>query len=235
MASKTKLLEAVKAFRWKDVAAELEESPALLGWRDDRGRSWLHLCCATDPRRRGHGAADSVRTADVLLEAGLDIDREAFREGSWRATPLWFAVARGRNPVLVKALLARGADPSHCLWAAAFRDDSDSIRRLVAAGAEIDAVAESETPFLHAIKTSHFAAAKLLLELGASPDFRDPEGMTALHYMLKKSSDLKHFRMLARHGARGDLPGPDGETAIEILSRKRTPGFREMAKKLAHA
>jgi hypothetical protein len=233
MASRTALLASVKGFRWREVAAALEESPKLLAYRDTRGRNWLHLCCATDPRAGGRKASDSVETADVLLAAGLDIDREAFREGSWKATPLWFAVARGQNQLLARALLERGADPSHCLWAAAFRDDLEMIDRLVAAGAQVDAVAEDETPFLGAVKTSHFTAARRLLEHGANPDFRDPKGMTALHYMLKKSSDLEHFRMLARHGARADIPNTKGETALELLARKRSPGFRKLAQQLA--
>jgi hypothetical protein len=59
--------------------------------------------------------------------------------------------------------------------------------------------------------------------------------MTALHYMLAKDSDLKHFRMIARHGARGDIPNGKGVTATEIMSRKRAPAFRAMAGRHARA
>jgi hypothetical protein len=45
--------------------------------------------------------------------------------------------------------------------------------------------------------------------------------MTALHYMRKKGSDARHFRMLIEHGARGDIPNGKGETAAEIMGRKR--------------
>ncbi len=233
MASKTSLGRSVKGFRFQEVAAALEECPELRGYRDPRGRNWLHLCCATDVNVSGRKASDSIRTADVLLEAGFAIDAPAFREGSWKATPLWFAVGRGRNPALVKALLDRGADPEHCLWAAAFVRDLASIRRLVAAGADLEAVAEGDTPFLWAVRCSRFDAAGLLLKLGANPDFQAKDGTTALHAMLEKSSDLKHFEMLARHGARGDLPDARGRTAIEILRRKRSPGFRKLAERLA--
>ncbi len=51
------------------------------------------------------------------------------------------------------------------------------------------------------------------------------EGMTALHYMLKKNSDTEHFVALARFGPRYDIPGPDGVTAAELLARKRDPAF----------
>jgi hypothetical protein len=231
--SKTKLLAWVLDLRAKEVAAALRESPDLLGVRDERGRNWLHLCCGVSPKRSRRRPADAIATAQVLLEAGLDIDREAFREGSWKATPLWYAVSRGENLLLARFLLERGADPNHCLWAAAFRDDVAAIELLVSHGAELDPVQEDETPFLAAVKTSHFEAAEALAKLGADLDFRDSSGMTALHYMLKKGSDEKHFRVLVRHGARGDLPDRAGRTALEIMQRKRSPGFRKLAAQLA--
>ena len=51
--------------------------------------------------------------------------------------------------------------------------------------------------------------------------------------MLRKASDERHFRMVIEHGARGDLPDRDGTTAQESLSRKRAPGFKELAAQLA--
>ena len=57
--------------------------------------------------------------------------------------------------------------------------------------------------------------------------------MTALHYMLKKGSEERHFRMLIKHGPRGDLPDRDGKTAAQIMGRKRSASFRKMATQLA--
>jgi hypothetical protein len=57
--------------------------------------------------------------------------------------------------------------------------------------------------------------------------------MTALHYMLKKGSDLAHVAMVVRHGARGDIADKSGKTAIDILSRKKDAGWRELAEQLA--
>jgi ankyrin repeat protein len=162
----------------------------------------------------------------------LDIDEAAFREGSWQATPLWYAVARGENLTLARHLLERGADPNHCLWAAAFREDLPAIRLLVASGAEVDPVTEDETPFLAAVKTSHFRAAKALLELGADVDFQDRHGMTALHYMLRKGSDKRHLQMVVAHGARLDLANREGATAAEIMRRKRDPALRRLASRV---
>lgn len=233
MASGSSLLAAVRDANASVVAALLRESPGLLAWRDERGRNLLHVCCGVNAGGRGIPERRTVRTADVLLAAGLDLNAEAFREGSWRATPLWYAVARGRNRTLAKHLLARGADPNHCLWAAGFNDDVAAIRMLIAHGADVDPVAEDETPFLAAVKTSHFASARVLLEHGADPDFRDSRGMTALHYMLKKGSAPEHLALLARHGARGDIPNAEGKTAAMLLARKRDPNLRRVAAELA--
>jgi hypothetical protein len=52
-------------------------------------------------------AADSIKTAEVLADTGLSINQEAFTEGKWKATPLWFAIARGRNLPLAEYLLKR--------------------------------------------------------------------------------------------------------------------------------
>jgi hypothetical protein len=228
------MLALVKAFDWTGVERALTETPALLGVRDERGRTWLHLCCATPPKSAAETAA-SIRTADVLLAAGLDLDEAAFTEGEWRATPLWCAIGRGRNLALARHLLELGCDPEHCLWAAQFNRDPPAIRLLVAYGAKVDARHEGVTPFLEAVKCSHFAEAEVLLELGADVDARDAGGMTALHLMLKKGSEAAHVAMLVRHGARGDIPAPDGKTAIGILQRKRDPALRRQAERLTGA
>jgi ankyrin repeat protein len=231
MTSKTRMLELVKDFAWREVAAGLDESPDLLAFRGDKGRNWLHICCGS-PLTPKRNAADSIKTADVLLARGIDIDQEAFREEEWRATPVWFAVARGRNLALAEHLLKLGANPNYTLFAASFARDHAAIELLMAHGADIEDVAEDESPFLGAVKYSHFPEAELFLRHGANIDKQDSKGMTALHYMLKKGSDLRHFQMLARHGARGDIPNADGQTAVDILRRKKHPAFRALADQL---
>jgi hypothetical protein len=231
MASRTALTRLVREHDAEGVAAALEETPALTEWRDERGRNWLHLCCMAQPKGKV-GAARSVATTDVLLDLGFDIDDAAFTENEWRATPLWHAVGRGRNLVLSKHLLELGANPNHCLFTASYNSDLDAIDLLIAHGAEVDEYSEGETPFLGAIGWSHFVPAERLLEHGANVDAQDAKGRTALHLMLKKSSDKAHFEMLMRYHPRGDIPDASGVTAAEIMRRKRDAGFRAMADRL---
>ena len=234
MISRTRLQVLVREFRWDEVSAGLREKPELLEYRDERGRNWLHLCASVDVAvKRGLDPQDSVRLAGDLLDLGIDVNGPAFTEGSWQATPLWYAVGRGRNRPLAQFLLASGSTAEHCLWAACFREDLKMLQLLVDAGAPLEAVAEGETALLGAVKNSKFKAARRLLDAGSDPNFQDAKGLTALHYMLKKNSDKSHYGMFVEHRARGDIPGSDGETASAILRRKRDPYFRQIADQLA--
>ena len=232
MVSKTRMTELVKAHAFAEIDAGLTESPALLEVRDERGRTWLHLCCGVDVRQAGRSAEASVRAADVLLKHGLDKDAVAFTEGDWKATPVWYAVGWGHNLTLAEHLLKLGADANYSLFAASYNHDLEAIRLLIRHGAVVDESHEGATPFLGAVGWSFFDAAEELLKHGADPDALDAKGRTALHMMLKKGSDAVHVAMVLAHGARTDIPGPDGATAAEIMGRKRDPGFKAMAARL---
>src|SRR5215207_9308165 len=73
----------------------------------------LHLACAVKPSAAGLAERDGTQTAAALLAAGADIESGVpmdADEGDFRATPVWYAAARGENLALVRVLLARGAD-----------------------------------------------------------------------------------------------------------------------------
>ena len=136
--SKTALLPLVKGLHAAEVRAAVAANPALLEARDKRGRNWLHIACAVNVAQRKLGSRDSVRTADTLLDAGLALESVAFREDDgFEATPLWYSVAWGRNFQLAKHLIALGANPRHCVFAAAYNDDPAMVRLLVQHGVPI--------------------------------------------------------------------------------------------------
>ena len=228
MASRTSLTGGVKAFDADGVLADLDARPDLLTARDDRGRTWLHLI-ASQPAEGDAEKAASIALAEGLIGRGLDMNDAAFTEGengAWRATPLWYAIAHGRNLALAAFLLERGCDPEHSIWAAAYNRDVEAIRLLRRHGASLSPDGDQ---FLWAVSLSHFESAEELLRQGADPNAVGKDGRTALHMMLKKGSAPEHLAMVIGYGARLDIPDGEGRTAADILKRKKDPAYRPLS------
>ncbi len=209
----------VRGFRWQQIQQAIHQDPALLEIRDKKGRNWLHICCSVKTEGEPE-IANSLRTAKVLLDEGLDINEAAFTQGEWKATALWYSIALGENLPLSEYLLGRGSDPNHCLWAAVNKDNPRAIRLLFEHGAK-DPSDNETTLLIAAIQWNKFAAAEEILKLGGNVDTQDSKKNTALHYLLKKKCDPKHIRMLLEYGAQVDIQNEDGITAADIIQRKR--------------
>jgi uncharacterized protein len=217
--SRTRLFAAIKALDVPTVDRLLQARPDLLRAVDDRRRSPLHFLCGltADPKT----SARALALAGRLLDGGLDVNAPAFVEGIFQATPLWYAIARGRNLPLARFLLKRGSTPENALWAAAFAEDVAAIDLLVRSGASLDPVTEDETPFLTAIKWSRFVGAERMLHHGANVNFQNSKGLTALHLVLKKNSDRRHVEMLLRYGADPTLRSRDGKSPLDLVRNRR--------------
>jgi uncharacterized protein len=101
-------------------------------------------------------------------------------EGDFRATPLWYAVARGENLPLVRFLLQRGANASYSLWAAVWRDDDLLCRALLKSKPELDLRAHGETPIFYATRLKRLKTLDLLIKAGADPSIADSAGLDAV-------------------------------------------------------
>src|SRR5579872_7417685 len=98
--SKTALFDASKAWDVAAVQALLTESRDLAPSTDPKGRTALHLACSVKPGGSTLCEPNGIRTVTALLEAGIGLETEVSMdadEGDFRATPLWYAVARGEN------------------------------------------------------------------------------------------------------------------------------------------
>ena len=131
--SKTALFAAAKNWDSSVVRQLLAESPDLLHARDAKGRTALHLCAGAPAPSNGARVPASIATDRELLKAGADIntvheipdDKEIFP-----ATPLWYALARGRNTQLARFFLKAGANPDNCLWTVIWSKEPDLVRLL---------------------------------------------------------------------------------------------------------
>jgi ankyrin repeat protein len=179
--SRTALFDAAKRWDAKAVAALLKAAPALTSAADPKGRMALHTACAVQPSPK-LGEPNGIATVTGLLKAGADLEAQVPMpdEGDFRATPVWYAVARGENLPLVKFLLRRGADASWSLWAAVWRDNAAMMQALLAAKPRLNLRAHGETPIFYAARLQRLRTLDLLIKAGADPGIRDDRGRNAI-------------------------------------------------------
>ena len=182
--SRTSLFAAAVMWDAASVAANLALAPELVKVTDPQGRTALHRACAVKPGGNPQLAEpDGIRTVTTLLKAGAELEREVPMnedEGDFRATPLWYAVARGENLPLVRFLLRRGANASYSLWAAVWRDDDLLCRALLKSKPELDLRAHGETPVFYAARLKRLKTLDLLIKAGGDPSIADFAGRDAV-------------------------------------------------------
>ena len=217
-ASKTRIIEAVKALDLPEVKRILEQKPELLRVWNNQGRNLLHLACSVDCEELKLPESTATRMVAFLLDKGLDIEEEG-GSSSDLCKPIWFAVCRGRNHALVKYLIKRGAMPTG-LYAAGWWEDIDILNTLIDAGTDMEVVV-GVTPFLACWGWRKFEAAKALALKGANVNVQDKRGRTALHIGVEKDFDPALLKWLVKHGASPDIADREGVTARDKASRKR--------------
>jgi uncharacterized protein len=222
--SKTRIIEAVKKLDLQTTKKLLDSKPELLNVTDPNNRNLLHLACSACCAKLGVPESVSVRMVDLLLDRGLDLESPLLIDNCDTVNALWFAVARGRNPTLVKLFIKLGANVNG-LYAAGWWEDMEILEILVRAGATIDVSDGGDTPFLACWNWKKFEAAKFLALKGANVNFQDKKGKTALHHGVEKDFDPALLKWLVRLGASPDIKDHDGVTARVRASRKRDKRF----------
>ena len=223
--SKAQIIESVKNLDLALTRRLLAAKPSLLTVTDRQGRNLLHLACSVSCEKLNVSEAVAARLVNFLLDQGLGIESPVGRDA---CTVLFFAVARGRNPTVVKLLIKRGAKPTSApgggLFAAGWWDDIEILKLLIGAGANIDVVV-GVTPFLACWCWRKFDAAKLLAAKGANVNYRDSKGKTALHHGVEQEFDPALLKWLVRHGASPDVKDHDEVSPRQKASRKRNKRF----------
>jgi ankyrin repeat protein len=140
---------------------------------------------------------------DALLEAGAEVGPAE-------------AAALGRRDGLDPA--ARSGDGFTSLHLAAFFGGADTVRALLAAGADPDA--DDANPFqvrpLHsAVSVRDHDATRALLEAGANPNVQQQGGYTPLH-SAAHNHDEALVQLLLDHGADPTIRTDEGQTADDL-------------------
>lgn len=182
--SRTSLFAAAGNWDAPAVTAALAAAPALATASDPRGRTALHVACTVKPGSSAQLAEpNGIETVACLLGAGAELEGAVPMdedEGDFRATPLWYAVARGENLPLVSFLLQQGANASYALWAVVWRDDDAMCRELLKTRPALGLRAHGETALFYAARLQRLKTLDLLIQAGADPSIADSKGRDAV-------------------------------------------------------
>jgi ankyrin repeat protein len=155
---------------------------------------------------------DGVSAVLVSLYHRQDAARAALLDAGAEVGPLE-AAALGRLDGLDPD--ARGADGFTSLHLAAFFGGAETVRALLAAGADANADAENPLhvrPLHSAVASRDSESVRALLEAGAEPNVVQQGGFTPLHGAAH-AGDAEMVRLLIAHGADPEMTTDDGRDA----------------------
>jgi ankyrin repeat protein len=210
------LFEAIKAGRMDEVRAILDRDPSQLSARDANGVSVILLATY-------HGKADVAR---LFVEKGAPLD--IFEASALGKVDLIAALLR-EDPACASAYSQDGFYP---LGLAAFFGQPDAVRALIAAGADVHAVARNSfkvQPVHAAAASKNLDIVRAVLEAGADPNVPQQQGFVPLHEAAN-NGNREMAELLIAYGADPHQMGDAGKSSIDLAREK---GHTELAEWMA--
>ncbi len=214
------LYAACSIARPEQVEAILSAEPEQASSRDTNSMTALHYAAAS-----GMGDADPEcairlrRVTELLLAHGADPHSRA-DVASYRGLPV-LHFAAPRNRAVVEVLLDAGVDPNTGFESFLWGEPNDVTELLHARGGDPNGVEEKGIPLLHSrVHWGHTTVVLWLLERGADPNRKDPDGSTALHYAAARGAAPRLLEALVRAGADVTARDGQGRTPLDIALAK---------------
>ncbi len=200
------LFDAIRAGDASRVRTLLTTDPSAVNRRNERGHSPVLIA-------QYHHKHELVA---LLLDAGpeLDIFDAASVGRSARVATLL-----DRDPSLINGYSGDGFLP---LGLAAFFGHPDTVRLLLARGADVAAVARNpmRVQALHsAVASRSLETVRLLLDAGAPVNTKQQQGWTPLHAAVH-NGHAEMVRLLVGHGADPAVPNDAGTTAAGMAAEQ---------------
>ena len=104
---------------------------------------------------------------------------------------------------------------------------SDIVAWLVEKGANLNGIADNDSPLLAASQLGHLKVCRILLAAGADPNFKDSSGETALH-KASGNGHLDVLDLLLSSGADPTIAEMCGELAIDQALPRKSDEVREL-------
>jgi uncharacterized protein len=200
------IFDAIKGGRLDEVRAMVERDRALLSARDANGVSAILLAVY-------HGKAE---VAQLLVEMGAPID--IFEASALGKADRIAALLRA-DPSRVSAYSQDGFYP---LGLAAFFGHLDAVRALIAAGADVHAVARNAfkvQPIHAAAASRNLDIVRAVLEAGADPNVPQQQGFVPLHEA-GTNGNRALAELLIQHGADPHQANEAGKSSIDLAREK---------------
>lgn len=206
------LFDAIKGGQIDEVRAILERDPSQLSARDANGVSAILLATY-------HGKADVAR---VFVDKGAPLD---IFEASALGQVGRLSMLLRDDPSCVSAYSPDGFYP---LGLAAFFGRLDAVVALIAAGADVHAVARNSfkvQPVHAAAASKNIDIVRAVLEAGANPNVPQQQGFVPLHEA-GTSGNRELAELLVQYGADPHQANDAGKTSIDLAKEK---GHTELA------
>ena len=180
------------------------------------------------PRAEAPRCSDEVLAAvkagnAALVKTYLENGGSAYALTPNGLSTLLVTANREKQPEVVAVLLRAGANPNLKAVTGVtplhFAIDADSVKRLLAAGADPEATYESmkQMPLHWGVRSvdSLTAPVELLLKAGASTEVRDWQGLTPLHHAAMLGN-YNMCRLLLKYGASRNGGNGTGKTPLDL-------------------
>lgn len=210
------IFDVVRAGDTGRLKALLAAQPGLVNVRNERGHSPVLIA-------QYHHKSAAV---EVLLAADPALDVfDAASVGRTATVAEWL----DRDPALVNAYSSDGFYP---LGLAAFFGHPETVRLLLARGADVNQVARNpmRVQALHAaVAGRSMEAVRSLVEAGAPVDAKQQNGWTPLHAAVHRG-DVEMTRYLLAHGADPKLQNDEGKSAIGLAAEQGSAAILKLLK-----
>ena len=213
------------------LEAALKKKPNVNAPLDEYGQTALFLVIGQESK----GDDRLLKCTKLLISAGADVNQRAFSDQN---TPLLSLISpysdrTEEHRAIIEVLAAAGADlnasskdGSTAMSRAIQRVDLDTMKKLIALGAEMNPVLPEGRNYVHLAarldmdKRGVDKALEILINAGVDFDTPDERGRTPLHYIAESGNEAA-LKQILKYKPRIDRKDNEGKTPVDLALRKK--------------